>query len=31
MFKNKTEQNRNDEKYNQAGIIVKIHNNHDSV
>ena len=31
MFKNKTEQNRNDEKYNQTGIIVKIHTNHDGV
>ena len=29
MFKNKTEQNRNDEKYNQTGITVKIHSNHD--
>ena len=29
--KNKTEQNRNDEKYNQTGIIVKIHTNHDGV
>ena len=28
MFKNKTEKNRNDEKYNQTGIIVKIHTNH---
>ena len=31
MFKNKTEQNRNDEKYNQTGIIFKIHTNHDGV
>ena len=31
MFKNKTEQNRNDEKYNQTGITVKIHTNHDGV
>ena len=31
MFKNKTEQNRNDEKYNQTGITVKIHSNHDGV
>ena len=26
-----TEQNRNDDKYNQTGIIVKIHTNHDGV
>ena len=31
MSKNKTEQNRNDEKYNQTGITVKIHSNHDGV
>ena len=31
MFKNKTEQNRNYEKYNQTGIAVKIHTNHDGV
>ena len=31
MFKNKTEQNRNYEKYNQTGITVKIHTNHDGV
>ena len=31
MFKNKTEQNRNDEKYNQTGITVKIHTNHNGV
>ena len=31
MFKNKTEQNRNDEKYNQTGLAVKIHTNHDGV
>ena len=31
MFKNKTEQNRNDEKYNQTGITVKIHTNHAGV
>ena len=31
MFKNKTEQNRNDDKYNQTGITVKIHTNHDCV
>ena len=31
MFKKKTEQNRNDEKYNQTGITVKIHSNHDGV
>ena len=28
---NKTEQNRNDEKYNQTGITVKIHTNHAGV
>ena len=31
MFKNKIEQNRNDEKYNQTDITVKIHTNHDGV
>ena len=31
MFKYKTEQNRNDEKYNQTGITVKMHSNHDGV
>ena len=31
MFKNKTEQNRNDEKYNQTGLAVKIHTNQDGV
>ena len=31
MFKNKTEQNRNDERYNQTGITVKINYNHDCV
>ena len=31
MFKNKTEQNKNYEKYNQTGIAVKIHTNHDGV
>ena len=31
MFKNKTEQNRNDEKYNQTDITVKIHTNHGGV
>ena len=31
MFKNKTEQKRNDEKCNQTGITVKIHTNHDGV
>ena len=31
MLKNKTEKNRNDEKYNQTGITVKIHTNHDGV
>ena len=31
MSKNKTEQNRNDEIYNQTGITVKIHSNHDGV
>ena len=29
MFKNKREENKNDEKYNQSGITVKIHTNHD--
>ena len=29
--KNKTEQNRNDEKYSKTGITVKIHTNNDSV
>ena len=29
--KNKTEQNMNDEKYNQTGLTVKIHTNHDGV
>lgn len=31
MFKNKAEQNRNDEKYSQTGITVEIHTNHDGV
>ena len=31
MFKNKREENRNDEKYNQNSITVKIHTNHDGV
>ena len=31
MLKNKAEQTRNDEKYNQTGITVKIHTNHDGV
>ena len=31
MFKNKTEQNRNDDKYNQTGLTVEIHTNHDGV
>ena len=31
MFKNKTEQNRNDEKSSQTGITVEIHTNHDGV
>ena len=31
MLKNKGEQTRNDEKYNQTGITVKIHTNHDGV
>ena len=31
VFKNKTGQSRNDEKYNQTGITVKIHTNHDGV
>ena len=30
-FKNKTEQNRNDKKYSQIGITVKIYTNHDGV
>ena len=30
-MKNNTEQNGSDEKYSQAGIIVKIHTNHDGV
>ena len=29
--KNKTERNRNDEKYNQTGLTVKIQTNHDGV
>ena len=31
MSKNKTEQNRNDDKYNQTGLTVEIHTNHDGV
>ena len=31
MFKNKTEQNTHNEKYNQTNITVKIHRNHDGV
>ena len=31
VFKNKTEQNRNDEKYSQTGITVEVHTNHDGV
>ena len=31
MFKNKTKQNRNDEKHCQIGIAVKILSNHDGV
>ena len=31
MFKNKTEKKRNDEKYSQTGITVKIHTNHAGV
>ena len=31
MFKNKIEQNRNDEKYNQTDITVKIHTNQNGV
>ena len=31
VFKNKTEQNRNDDKYNQTGLTVEIHTNHDGV
>ena len=31
VFKNKTEQNRNDEKYSQTGITVKTHTKHDGV
>ena len=31
VIKNKTEQNRNDEKYNQTGITVEIHTNHAGV
>ena len=31
VFKNKTEQNRDDENYSQTGITVKIHTNHDGV
>ena len=31
MLKNKTEQNRNDEIYNQTGVTVKIHTNYDGV
>ena len=31
MFKNKTEQNRNDEKNYQTGLTVKIHSNHDGI
>ena len=31
MIKNKTEQNRNDEKYNQTSITVKIHTHHAGV
>ena len=31
VFKNKKEQNRDDEKYSQTGITVKIHTNHDGV
>ena len=31
MFKNKTEKKRNDEKYSQTGITVKIHTNHAAV
>ena len=31
MFKNKTQQNGNDENYSQTGITVKIHTNHDGV
>ena len=31
MIKNKTEKNRNDGKYNQTGITVKIHTNHAGV
>ena len=30
-MKNKTEQNKNDENYNQTGITVKIHTNHAEV
>ena len=30
-MKNNTEQNGSDEKYSQAGIIFKIHTNHDGV
>lgn len=31
MIKNKRVENRNDEKYDQSGITVKIHTNHDGV
>ena len=31
VFKNKKEQNRNDEEYSQTGVTVQIHTNHDSV
>ena len=31
VFKNKTEQNTHNEKYNQTNITVKIHRNHDGV
>ena len=31
MFKKKTEQRRNDKRYNRTGITVKIHTNHDGV
>ena len=31
VFKNKTEQNRNDKKHSQTGVTVKTHTNHNGV
>ena len=31
VFKNKTEQNRNDKKYSQTGVTVKTHTNHNGL